>query len=155
MNVLNRKAIKQVSIYVALVLLGVLIASSLGSYAADSPPSAPVDLAPEPVAPPPQTEVSLASPLAAASWYTCTPVNVAAFSQRIHVKCSASVGTGIWYFAVPTSNAANAARMLSLLSTAHVAGRTLWIQSDLADTSGASIGCQTNDCRLIIAAEMH
>lgn len=150
----SKKVLKQVAIYATLVVLGMLISSSLGSYAAESPTSAPVALAPEPVAPPPQVEVSLASPSAAATWYTCVPSNVAAFSQRIHVRCSASVGPGIWYFAVPTSNAAHAARMLSLLSTAHVAGRTLYIWSDPDDTSGASIGCQTNDCRLIIAAEM-
>ena len=84
---------------------------------------------------------------------SCTPAQVAVFADapRLHVRCAASVG-GILYFALSTSDAAQAARVLSVLTTAQVAGRTLIIRYDPADLSGASIGCQVNDCRLIRAA---
>jgi hypothetical protein len=80
----------------------------------------------------------------------CTPVQVVDWGVRVHVRCSAAVG-GVVYFATPTSDAQHAARVLSLASTALVAGRTLVINYDPADTSGASFGCQANDCRVIRA----
>ncbi|MGH7601479.1 MAG: hypothetical protein ACREOI_34400 [bacterium] len=90
------------------------------------------------------------APGPAATWTKCTPVEVMIFKPRIHVRCAAAVG-GIAFFAAPTAEAQHAARILSLLSTAQVAGRTLSIQYDPADQSGTSIGCQTSDCRLIQA----
>jgi hypothetical protein len=86
----------------------------------------------------------------AATWISCTPANIATYDSRVHVKCSAAVG-GIQYFAAPTSDSENAARILSVISTARVAGRTLSILYDPADLSGASYGCLTDDCRPIIA----
>lgn len=87
---------------------------------------------------------------ATSTWISCTPDAVVAYTSRVHVHCTAAVG-GISYFAVSTADPANAARILSILSTAEVAGRTLSILYDPADTSGAAIGCQTGDCRLIQA----
>ena len=58
---------------------------------------------------------------------------------------------GIFFFAVSTQDAQFAARVLSVITTAQVAGRTLTILYDPADLSGAAIGCQNNDCRLIRA----
>jgi hypothetical protein len=91
-------------------------------------------------------EAAQASP----TWISCTPVQSMAYSSRIHVKCSASVG-GIYYFAASTSNADNAARMLSTINAGLVSGRTLSILYDPADLSGSSIGCSNSDCRLIQA----
>jgi len=88
---------------------------------------------------------------ASLTWYQCVPANVAVFETRVHVKCTASAPGGIQYFAKSTADADEAARVLSLLSIAKVTGRTLDIRYDPADTSGATIGCQTNDCRLIVA----
>ena len=85
----------------------------------------------------------------AATWYRCTPANVAAYTTRIHVKCTAA-SSGIWYFAYPTRDTANASRFLSLLSTAEVAGKQVDILYDTADLSGATYGCATGDCRPII-----
>lgn len=79
---------------------------------------------------------------------SCVPVQVSVFPGRIHVRCSAAVG-GISYFAIPASDGEYLNRALSLLTTAQVAGRTLTIRYDPADTSGASYGCQSNDCRPI------
>ena len=91
---------------------------------------------------------------AAQTWSTCKPVRVANYANRVHVKCAASVSGGIWYFAYPGADTATAARMLSLLSSAFIAGRTLQVLYDPADKSGAGFGCQVNDCRKLLAAEM-
>jgi len=81
----------------------------------------------------------------------CTPEEVGVFGNRVVVRCAAAVG-GILYFALPTTDAPHAARILSLLSTAHVAGRTLMLTYEPTDTSGPSFGCAANDCRLLLGA---
>lgn len=91
-----------------------------------------------------------AAPAAAPTWSSCTPIEVMTFPNRIHIRCATAV-SGIIFFAVGTSDAPNAARVLSILTTAQVAGRTLTILYEPNDLSGASIGCQNNNCRLIRA----
>jgi hypothetical protein len=83
---------------------------------------------------------------------SCNPIDVTVWvtSPRVHVRCASSIG-GIQYFAVSTQNSGEAARVLSVLTAAQVAGRTLTISYDPADTSGTKIGCQANNCRLIEA----
>lgn len=81
---------------------------------------------------------------------TCVPVGIVTYSTRVHVQCQSAV-SGIIYFAAPTADAANVARILSIITAAQVAGRTLSILYDPADTSGTAIGCAANDCRLIQA----
>jgi hypothetical protein len=93
--------------------------------------------------------LSLTSMPALADGASCTPSNVAVLSNRIHVKCAASVPGGIWFFALPTSDSAHANRTLTLLTTALAGGRTLSIDYNPSSTAGAGIGCQSNDCRLI------
>ncbi len=80
----------------------------------------------------------------------CAPDQVVVWTSapRLHVRCSAAVG-GIKYFVVSTADAAQAARVLSVINAALIAGRTLIIRYDPADLSGAAIGCLTQDCRLI------
>lgn len=80
--------------------------------------------------------------------FACTPSNTAVFATRVHVKCVESVA-GIQYFAAPTDDDAHVARILSVISTATVAGRPMFIFFDPSDTSGSAIGCQISDCRLI------
>jgi hypothetical protein len=82
----------------------------------------------------------------------CTPNQVVVFTEepRQHVRCQESFA-GVVYFATPTTDAAQAARILSLIQTALVAGRTLVIRYDPNDLSGAALGCSTQDCRLIRA----
>lgn len=93
--------------------------------------------------------LSLAGAPALADSASCTPSSVAVFSNRIHVKCSASVAGGIWYFALSTSDAAFSNRTLTLLTTALAGGRTLSIDYNPSTTAGTGIGCQSGDCRLI------
>jgi hypothetical protein len=87
----------------------------------------------------------------AAGWVSCTPITVAVYVNRIHVKCAAAIG-GVQYFAFPTTDSASASRFLSVISAAQVAGRTLTILYDPADTSGTAYGCQASDCRAMQAA---
>ncbi len=92
---------------------------------------------------------SVAAPAwASSTWISCTPVGTATFQGRVHVKCAASIG-GVSYFAASTSDWTYVARILSVAESAQVGGRTLDILYDPSDLSGASIGCQTGDCRLI------
>ncbi|MGR0481481.1 MAG: hypothetical protein ACTFAL_08810 [Candidatus Electronema sp. V4] len=90
-----------------------------------------------------------------ASTVNCTPVGVATrTSGRIHIRCAAAVGS-IYFFAYDAKKDPNgASRYMSIGTSALISGRNVTIEYDPADLSGASIGCQTNDCRLIIGVEM-
>jgi hypothetical protein len=87
---------------------------------------------------------------AAETWISCTPVEIMTYRTRVHVRCASAVG-GVTFFAAATQDSAYAARVLSVITAAQVAGRTLSILYDPADQSGATIGCLTTDCRLIRA----
>ncbi len=86
-------------------------------------------------------------------WTLCNPTRVGVFPERIHVRCAEAAGGNIYFFALSTVDASHTARILSILSTALAAGRTLEILYDPADTSGTTIHCQENDCRLIVAVQ--
>lgn len=88
---------------------------------------------------------------AAAATIRCQPDEVAVLPNRIHIRCEAAVG-GVSYYAVPVADAPHAARMLSLLSTALVAGRTLVLTYEPSDTSGETLGCSASNCRLLHGA---
>ena len=88
---------------------------------------------------------------AAAATARCQPDEVAVWPNRIHVRCESAIG-GVLYFAVPVSDAPHAARMLSLISTAVVAGRTMLVIYEPSDTSGVALGCPANNCRLLQGA---
>lgn len=86
---------------------------------------------------------------AAEKVFTCNPVNVGVFlERRIHVRCSPGDGD-ISFFALGVASAGEANRMLSILSTAFATNKRLTVFYDPDDLTGASIGCRTNDCRLI------
>lgn len=85
--------------------------------------------------------------------YICTPSYIGAFPTRVHVLCTLPATGGIYYFAAPTSDSKNAARILSIMLTAKSLGKNLQIYYNPSG-SGASYGCQTVDCRPIDAIEM-
>ena len=89
----------------------------------------------------------LVSPCQAAE-ASCVPTQVAVFINRIHVRCTAAVG-GIQYFALGTTDQAFSSRVLTILTTAQVAGRTIGIDFEPSDTTGSSFGCRPADCRII------
>ena len=96
---------------------------------------------------------AFANPCAAAPTTTgCVPEEVGTYANYIYVRCAAAVG-GITTFAAPTTDATHASRLLSLLSTAQVAGRALRLTYDPADTTGPNFGCAAKDCRLLIGAQ--
>jgi hypothetical protein len=84
---------------------------------------------------------------AADVWVDCTPVAVATFANRAHVRCTPTIGGGIIYFAVNASDTAFAARFVSIGTAALVSGRGLSVFYDPADTSGTTFGCASSDCR--------
>ncbi|HEX5717509.1 MAG TPA: hypothetical protein VF179_15225 [Thermoanaerobaculia bacterium] len=91
---------------------------------------------------------------AAETWTSCTPVNVSVYSvgsKRIHVKCAQAVN-GIRFFALSSSDSALMGRVLSLITSAQIGGRTLSILYDPADLSGQAWGCANSDCRILRAA---
>ncbi len=93
-----------------------------------------------------------ASPsFAASTFYTCKSVEVGTYAERIHVRCNRAASGGIVFFAVSTSNSAHAARILSLLTTAHLTARNIVVEYDPNDTSGTAFGCQAQDCRRLLS----
>ena len=90
-----------------------------------------------------------------AAQFTCNPADVAVFpGKRIHVQCSPGDGAIRW-FALRVSNQAEANRMLTILSTAFALQKKLTIWYNQNDTSGANVGCNPSDCRLIQGARMY
>ncbi len=87
--------------------------------------------------------------------FICTPVAVATWPQRVHVRCNPAAGA-IGYFAVCTApDSANASRFLSVFTTAKATGKNVAIYYTLSDnTSGAACGCNAGDCRLAYGAEV-
>jgi hypothetical protein len=83
----------------------------------------------------------------------CTPTGVATFSSRIHIRCAQSF-SGVIFFAYRSSDSKGAARYMSMATSALISGRNVWIFYDPADLSGAKIGCQTSDCRLLRGLEI-
>jgi hypothetical protein len=86
---------------------------------------------------------------------TCVPAQVTVFtkSPRIQVKCTAPT-ENILYFAVATTDAALAQRVLTVLTDALTSGKALSIVYDPSDLSGQDIGCLSKDCRLIVSVSI-
>ena len=103
---------------------------------------------------PTQASTSAAAPSEPSDNFTCTPVGVAAYTSRVHVRCNPVAPGNIGYFAVCTTDSASASRFLSVFTTAKVTGKNLVIFYTPGDTSGTACGCQTGDCRLAWGAEI-
>lgn len=96
-------------------------------------------------------------------WYVCNPANhVGVFPDRVHVYCATTtpIGgapdiSGIHWFAVSTTtDSASASRYMSLLQTAVITAKPIWLMVDPNDTSGVSFGCAAADCRRLYGMEM-
>ena len=85
--------------------------------------------------------------------HTCTPDYVAAFAARVHVRCAVPAETTIYYFAAPTSDSKNAARVLSIFLTARSLGKDVRIYYT-SGSNGSAFGCSFSDCRPLDAAEL-
>ena len=140
----SRRYLPRVLMYAGAVLFGILIGPLLAGLGARLLPAA----APQPVQAQVgglQTSVNLA-PDSPDDVYDCLPFSVGVFSNRVHVRCTVAATGGIYYFAAPTSDSKNAARVLSLMLTAKATGKTIRFYYT-PSASGASYGCQDNDCR--------
>lgn len=93
---------------------------------------------------------------ASAATFTCHPDRVVSANTRVVARCPSgypiSGGPTIVWFAYPTSDSANASRMLSVFETANAMAATVTFYFDTDDLSGSAYGCATNDCRAIWAA---
>lgn len=78
--------------------------------------------------------------------FICTPVGVAVFDQRVHVRCLTAAPGGIVYFAVSTSDSKKAARFLSVMLSAKAQGKNLAVYYD-PNVLGTAFGCGSFDCR--------
>jgi hypothetical protein len=140
----KRLPFKSIAVASGWILLGLLLGLSLQLIFSWLPglfaPAQPVAAAQSPAS---------AQPGAATAAYECVSIDVGVYVERIHVRCSVAAPGGISFFALSTANTAHAARVLSLIETAHVTGKHLYITYDPSDLSGAAIGCGNSDCRLI------
>ena len=95
------------------------------------------------------------APESTTAFYSCAPLTVGSFYNRVHVLCTAPAPGGISYFAYCTAfDSANASRMLSIFTAAKATGKNVGVYYDPNDLNGASCGCQTSDCRAISGAEI-
>jgi hypothetical protein len=79
----------------------------------------------------------------------CTPTDVSAFGNRVHIRCSKAVN-GIIFFAVDANDIDLSAKVLSLGATAIVFGNRLNIFFDPAHVHGPSFNCLLRDCRPLL-----
>ncbi|HET7437339.1 MAG TPA: hypothetical protein VFN10_21720 [Thermoanaerobaculia bacterium] len=86
------------------------------------------------------------APAAHATNFTCNPINVASFANRVHVQCGPGAGVLV-FFAVSTANPATAQRFVEISTAALVNNKSLLIQFDPANATGPSFGCAINNCR--------
>ena len=139
---ISRNIILQVGLYAVILIVGIavgpLLVDSVSGIAHSKMDSTLV-----------QEE---AAPDAVHATATCTIGGVAAYDNRIHVRCyeKFAPGSAISFFAAPTSDPQRAARLLSVLLTAHAADKRVNVVYDTAD-SGAAFGCLVSDCRPIQA----
>lgn len=90
-------------------------------------------------------------PVLAQNAITCSAQEAAIIvGSRIHVLCQPADGQ-IAFFALSVADP-DVSRVLSLIETAVATRRPSVIQYNLNDLSGAAIGCDTRNCRLIAAA---
>jgi hypothetical protein len=88
---------------------------------------------------------------AASTFFTCKSVDVSSYPERIHVRCDKPASGVIVFFAIPTANSAHAARILSILTSAHIARRNIVVEYDPADMSGEAFGCVASNCRRLLS----
>lgn len=96
--------------------------------------------------------------------FICTPVKVgnyktytgtSSYPGKVWVQCNPPLSSNQRFFAVPLSDAAEAARFLSLFTAAFVAGKTIEIGYISTDTSGSAFNCTSaTECWPAISANI-
>ena len=87
--------------------------------------------------------------------FKCTVDNVAAFENRIHLRCNNPYNTTIYYFAYPTDSAhtATANQILAIANTAFALGKPVWVYFNSSSADNPP-GCNTGDCRGLVGVSM-
>jgi len=137
------KAIFQISPLILLFVGAVLLGRTL---------SQPTRAAAAPLEP-----AAAGRPAMAGTWFSCGPiVRTGVFSYpapgRIHVLCTNSPGSGVYYFGFKGNDSATAARMLSIMNTSIATGKPLYVY--YVDVDGGSWGCGYANCRPIEGVEV-
>jgi hypothetical protein len=84
------------------------------------------------------------------NFYCPTITNIAAFDNRIHVKCSSANGDILYYaYANDASNAIVANQILAVANTAFALGKGVWVYYNTSPTYNPP-GCNTGDCRGLV-----
>lgn len=78
-------------------------------------------------------------------WTQCGVTEVQTFPDRVHVRYA--LGATYTFFAAPTSNSAEATRLVTMGTAALTTGRSLWIRANYYDYGAESFGCAQTDCR--------
>ena len=95
------------------------------------------------------------APAAPTAFYQCTPDNVAAFTNRVHVHCTVAYNSTIYWFAFCNAkDSATASRMLSVFTAAKALNGHIGLYFDPNDLSGTNCDCGSGDCRVITGAEV-
>jgi hypothetical protein len=140
-----KRSMVRSSVFVV-VVLALLAGSYLAGRLLARPKTVQAQAGPGPVSP--------ATADAVLSFY-CDVTNVAAYDNRIHVRCLTSPGSGIWFFAYPISGASGytANRMLAVAQTAFALNEDVYIYYMLNSDSNPP-GCYATDCRLMTGISM-
>jgi zona occludens toxin (predicted ATPase) len=101
-----------------------------------------------------QVQSVVAAPDSPTETFTCTPSQIAVFTNRIHMRCTTTTADGIYYFAVSTADPAAASRFLSIFTTAKVSSKNVYMYYTTSDTTGTAWGCLASNCRRITGAEV-
>jgi hypothetical protein len=90
-----------------------------------------------------------------AASFACSVSNVAAFENRVHLRCTTSPGGGIYYFAYASDPAhfSTANQILAVANTAFALGKPVWVYYNISSSLNPP-GCNTGDCRGLVGVSM-
>jgi hypothetical protein len=83
------------------------------------------------------------------AWFECQAIGVYENNNRVSVLCSNTLianGDDVVYFAISNSDAAKAARFVSMAATAVASGQIFSVYAPTLSTTNIS-GCQASNCR--------
>ena len=79
--------------------------------------------------------------------HICKVIEVATFSNRVHVQCQDAAAGDIRFFAAPTSSSSEATRLVTLGSAALAGAGDLVVGFPFFDPNTESFGCAVENCR--------
>lgn len=143
---------KTIVLYAGVALLGIL----LGSFVANSGGwTSSAGLQPGVARAAEAVSAGIQAPNSPNAQVGCTPVDVGSWSDRIYVKCLVAIpeDPNVNYFAAPTTDSKEVARILSIMLTAKSLGKNLWFYYE-PDGDGSAFGCDPANCRPFYGIEV-